>query len=323
MSAPVAITGAAAVTPAGEVPLDALPDAVQGRALRGERMTQLALAAAGPALSAAGLAVCEGPPRPEVGVVLGTAFGCFLTNVEYQRRLAEGGIGAASPRLFAATVSNAAAGELAIAYRLGGPSVTVSAGAASGLVALGHAAELVRAGRVRAIVAGGLDALGDAVLEWMRDGGLDPGVPATEAAAVLVLETAGSARARGASILGTIEGHAAGFEPRGGESQGLAAAVARALGDAGVPPADIELVVSGAGPGAARAEDEALRAALGGLAPRRIRPKLARGEAFGAAGPLGLLAAFAEAARGAAVLVTDVCASGHVAALVGRVGDGA
>jgi 3-oxoacyl-(acyl-carrier-protein) synthase len=326
MTALVAISGAGTVEPgdgdvAREIPLDRLPDAVHGRALRAERVTQLALAAAGPALTAARLATCDGPPRPRLGIVLGTTFGCFLTNAEYQRRLAAGGPAAASPRLFAATVSNAAAGELAIAYRLGGPSITVSAGAASGLVALGHATDLVRGGRADVLVAGGVDALGPAVLDWMRDGGLDPGCPAREAAAVLVLEPPAAARARGCAVLGTIAGHAAGFEPRDGETLGLAAAVAQALCDADVAPAEIELHVSGAAPVRAEAEARAVRAALEGRTPRLLAPKATLGETFGAAGPLALLAALAAAPRGAAVLVTDVCASGHVAALVARGGD--
>src|SRR5439155_1555458 len=124
---------------------------------------------------------------------------------------------------FAATVSNAAAGELAIAYRLGGPSVTLTAGGASGIVALGHAADLVRAGRADALVAGGADALDDDLRRWLAAGGLDPG----------------------------------------------------------------------------------------------------RAPAEGAAGARGGLAALAEGPPGAALLVLDVCASGHVAALVARAGDAA
>ena len=60
------------------------------------------------------------------------------------------------------------------------------------------------------------------------------------------------------------------------------------------------------------------------LEPRTVvRPKDALGETFGAAGALGVLAALAEAPPGAALLVLDVCASGHVAALVARAGDAA
>ena len=255
--------------------------------------------------------------------MLGTAFGCFLTNAAFERRLLEGGPAAASPRLFAATVSNAAAGELAIAYRLGGPSVTLTAGGASGIVALGHAADLVRSGRADALVAGGADALDDDLRRWLAAGGLDPGRAPAEGAAVLVLERAELARARGRAVLGTVEGVAAGFEPdaagaRAGE--GLAAAVATALGEAGVAPSEIRVLVSAAPPALADLESRA----LGGVAPRTVvRPKDALGETFGAAGALGVLAALAEAPPGAALLVLDVCASGHVAALVARAGDAA
>src|SRR5207237_450769 len=92
----------------------------------------------GPRSRAGGMSAAAAP-ETRAGIVLGTAFGCFLTNAAYQRRLAAEGPPGASPRLFAATVSNAAAGELAIAYRLAGPAVTVTAGGASGLAALGEA----------------------------------------------------------------------------------------------------------------------------------------------------------------------------------------
>ncbi|TMB19723.1 MAG: hypothetical protein E6J59_11035 [Deltaproteobacteria bacterium] len=320
MRDPVAITGAGAVT-SRDVSLDALPEAVRARAARAERVTQLVLAAAGRALVAAGLDATDGEPRPRLGVVLGTAFGCFLTNAAYERRLLEGGPAAASPRLFAATVSNAAAGELAIAYRLGGPSVTLTAGAASGLVALGHAADLVRAGHADAVVAGGADALDDDLRRWLAAGGLDCGRAPAEGAALVVLEHA--ERARGRAVLGTVEGVGAGFEPDPageGAGAGLAAAVATALEEAGLLPSEVRVVVSAAPPALAGLE----RPALGGLEPRTIvRPKDTLGETFGAAGTLGLLAALAAAPREGALLVLDVCASGHVAALVARAGDGA
>jgi 3-oxoacyl-[acyl-carrier-protein] synthase II len=341
MTGAIAITGAGALTPlgtagalwtryragesavggAGAVALAGLPEAVQARAGRVERVSQLALAAGGAALAAAGLAVTEGPPRDRLGVVLGTAFGCFLTNAAYQRRLAEGGPPAASPRLFAATVSNAAAGELAIAYRLGGPGVTLTAGAAAGLVALGHATDLLRTGRAGALLAGGVDALGEPLERWLRDGGLDVGRPPAEAAALLVLEPTAEARRRGARVLGLIAGHASGFEPGpvdAGAGEGLAAAVTAALAGAELEPAALGLVVSAAPPALAALEERALARALGAHRPPRVAPKDVFGETFGAAGPLGLLAALSEAPRAGAALVLDVCPSGHVAALVAR-----
>lgn len=320
MSGALAITGTGSTTASGlAAALEALPAAVRARAGRVEAVAQLALAAAGAALAEAGLAVLEGPPRPDVGVVLGTGFGCFLTNAAYQRRLASGGSTAASPRLFAATVSNAAAGEVGIAWRLGGPAVTLSAGAASGLAALGHAVAILRAGSARALVAGGMDAVDDAVTTWLDDGGMpDVGSPRA-AAGVLVLESMDDARARGAAVLGTVDGAASGFV--GDAPDGLVAAIGRALAGATVEPGAVALVVSGAGPTQATLEQAALRMAFGDTPPPISAPKQALGETFGAAGPLGLLAALSEAPAGAPVLVVDCCPSGHVAALVARRGD--
>ncbi|HXJ32795.1 MAG TPA: beta-ketoacyl synthase N-terminal-like domain-containing protein [Candidatus Eisenbacteria bacterium] len=226
------MTGEIAITGVGGVHApdpEAMPEVVRARAARAERVTQLVIGAAGAALAMAGLDVTAGDPRPEVGVVLGTALGCFLTNVAYQRRFVDGGAAAASPRLFAATVSNAAAGELAIAYRLGGPAITLTAGGVAGLVAIGHAVDLLRLRQADAFVAGGMDAAGEPLERWIADGGLALDGPVGEGAATLVLEPVDHARARGARVLGIVRDAAAGFEP------GAAAARApSALAAAGV-----------------------------------------------------------------------------------------
>src|SRR5581483_2948573 len=290
MSLGVVITGASTATRP-----DGLPAPVRSRAARAERLAQLALAAGAGALAAAGLACFDGPPRPDLGVVLGTAFGCFLTNAAYQRRLALTGPAGASPRLFAATVSNAAAGELAIACRLGGPAITLSAGAASGLVAVGQATELLDAGAATAIVAGGMDAVGEP------------------------LEPAARAVGRGAPIVGAVRGAASGFEPDWEAAEagaGLAAAVRAALAQAGVDAGELALVVSAAPPPLARLEQHALAAAGGGLPRRSLAPKVACGETLGAAGVWGVLAALGALAPRECGLVLDVCPSGHVAACV-------
>jgi 3-oxoacyl-[acyl-carrier-protein] synthase II len=341
MSLPVAITGSGAITAAGADPgrwlrgpsreagslltcdvlLASLPEAARTRAARAERVTQLVLAAGGAALASAGLDATDGPPRPRHGTVLGTAFGCFLTNAAYQRRFAAGGPPAASPRLFAATVSNAAAGELSIAYRLGGPAVTLTAGAASGLTALAQAVDILRAGGADALVSGGMDALGATLERWLADGGLAIGRPPAEAAALLVVEPLATARTRGVRVLGTVDGCGLGFEPDpfGADAGGgLAHAIATALVEAGASGETIGLVVSAAPPALAALEARALHGSLGTRRPPVAQPKDMLGETFGAAGPLGLLAALAEAPPGAAALVLDACASGHVAAAVVR-----
>ena len=207
---PIVVTGFGAVRAPS---LDGLPEAIRARASRAERVTQLAFSAAGPALRMAGLAMTEGDPRPRMGIVLGTAFGCLLTNAAYQRRLAEGGPSAASPRLFAATVSNAAAGELSIAYRLGGPAITLTAGGVAGLAAIGHAVDLLQAEQADVLLAGGMDAADAALERWIAAGGLPSAVPIGEGAAMLVLEREEHALGRGASAHARIADYRMMFHP--------------------------------------------------------------------------------------------------------------
>jgi len=332
-SAVDADAGGAAIDGALAALLAALPAAARARATRAERVTQLALVAACGALADAALAVpADGEPTRDVGIVLGTAFGCFLTNAAFQEKLAAEGMPGASPRLFAATVSNAAAGELAIACRLGGPLLTVSAGAASGLVALADAAALVRHGRATAVVAGGMDALGGALARWLGERGWPV---ARDAANMLVCEDSAHAAARGARVRGAIVGWGSGFEPRAGASRaadddrervapgrawdaggasappagaGLRTAVDRACDLAGATRRDLALLVSPPG------SSLVARALDGITAVRRPLPP----GVLAAAGPLGVLTALAETPAGALALIVDVCESGQVAALVVR-----
>ena len=294
----IAITGAGTVTaPDGkrsvdEAALGALPPAVRARASRAERVTQLVLVAGGLALEDAGLVALEGPARPRLGVVVGTAFGCALTNAAYAERLAEGGPLAASPRLFAATVSNAAAGELSIAYRLGGPCVTLTAGTAAGLAAVAHAVDVLRAGRADAVVAGGADAFGDDLGGAMASAGL---CAAVDGASLFVL---GPLR-NGA--IGTVLGCATGFAAAD-------AVLDDALAEAGVAAADVAYAtVCGDEPGRLAGR----LPSASSFAPILPAPSAARA-------PLALRAALATARPADVVVVVDVCATGHVAAVVAR-----
>jgi hypothetical protein len=114
---------------------------------------------------AAELALADGgwTPDPrdgrEVGLVLGTTFCSARTIGEFDRRAMREGVEYASPLDFANTVINAAAGQVAIWHRLRGVNSTISTGAASGLHAIGYAAQLIRAGRATALIAGGAEEL--------------------------------------------------------------------------------------------------------------------------------------------------------------------
>ena len=319
----VAITGGASVVPdEAALPDEDAPAAVRARIGRVERISALALLAASAALDDA--SACAAPvPAERAAMVLGTAFGCFLTNAEYQRRLDAGGPAAASPRLFAATVSNAAAGEVAIALGLRGPGVTLTAGRVSGGVALGHAAAALAAGRADAAIAGGADAMGPALTRWIAATSFGVSRAAVDAAAFLVLEPLEPVR-RGARVRGMLCGHAAGFEPTVDSpdaGRGLAVTIARAIDRAGIRPGAVDAIVSTVPPSLGALEARALASALGRHDdPRRARIDAAGNDGLAASGPHAVLQLLDHEPAGVIALVIEACASGHVAACVVETG---
>jgi 3-oxoacyl-[acyl-carrier-protein] synthase II len=197
----------------------------------------------------------------EVGLVVGTTFCSVRTIAEFDRRALRLGPSHASPLDFANSVINAAAGQAAIWHGLRGVNSTVAAGEASGLLAISQAAELVRAGRAAAVLAGGAEELCfESFFGYARAGRLcgsrSPGEPElpvpfdarrtgfslAEGAALLMLEDAGAASSRGAAVRAEVLGWGSAFAADPGETC-LAAAVARAvrlaLADAGTAPAEV------------------------------------------------------------------------------------
>ena len=279
---------------AGEIrPFD--PQAYVGeRNLRPlDRTSRLLVVAAQLALADSGWAPA-GQPRPagttpgaEVGLVVGTTFCSVRTIAEFDRRALRLGPSHASPLDFANSVINAAAGQAAIWHGLRGVNSTLAGGEASGLQAIAQAAELVRAGRADALLAGGAEELCfESFLGYYRAGrlcgSLDRGaverpVPfdarrngfsLSEGAALLMLEEAAAAAARGAAVRAEVLGWGAAFAAASGED-GMADAVARAvrlaLADAGAAPAEIGCLSASASgsPAVDRAEARGVAAALG------------------------------------------------------------
>ncbi len=126
-------------------------------ARRMSRFSQLGVAAAGMALEHAGLS-SGNIKREEIGVVLGTGGGGAVEESEKACRilLTKGGM-RISP-FFPVTVSlNIAAHHISRIYRLDGYSSTVVTACASGTQAIGEAAEVIRRGAARVMVAGGTE----------------------------------------------------------------------------------------------------------------------------------------------------------------------
>ncbi len=286
-------------------------------ARRADRFTQLAIAACAEALADAGWegAGAGGLPYPpkRVGCVLGTGIGGIATLVEGQDTLRERGGEYVSPLSVPLMMSNAGAGALSMRHDLRGPSFAVSSACASGAHAIGSALRMLQAGDADAVVTGGSEA-GLTPLARAAFGALDALSPSGvsrpfdvrrdgfvmgEGAAVLVLERADAARARGARALGTIRGYGASSDahhitaPRG-DGEGQAAAIGAALADAQVSAAQIDYVNAHgtSTPLNDRAETRAIKRALGAHAQRIpvSSTKSAIGHLLGAAGAVEAVA---------------------------------
>jgi 3-oxoacyl-[acyl-carrier-protein] synthase II len=286
-------------------------------ARRADRFTQLALAACVEALADAGWEGegADGLPYDprRVGCVLGTGIGGITTLVDGQDTLRERGAGSVSPLSVPLMMSNAGAGALSMRHDLRGPSFAVSSACASGAHAIGSALRMLQSGEADAVVTGGseagltplaraafsaLDALSKEGISRPFDARRD-GFVMGEGAAVLVLERADGARARGARTLGTIRGYGASSDahhitaPRS-DGEGQAAAMAAALRDAGVAAEQIDYVNAHgtSTPLNDRAETQAIKLALGEHAGRIpvSSTKSAIGHLLGAAGAVEAVA---------------------------------
>jgi 3-oxoacyl-[acyl-carrier-protein] synthase II len=280
-----------------------------------DRTARLLLVAAHQALEASGWTP-ELRTAQQAGLVLGTMYCSVRTIAEFDRRAVQAGPSHASPLDFANSVINAAAGQAAIWHGLPGVNSTISAGPASGLMALSTAADLIRTGRSGALLAGGVEELCyESFVAFLRAGKLaerEPvpfdarrdGMALAEGAAILALEDADEAGRRGAPVLAEILGHGTAFDPtEGGQAaETLARAIRLALEDAGLGPGDVDAVSAGANGGVEEDRQEAagIAAALGeraGAVPvTAIKSML--GEALGAAGALQAVAALGTLADG-------------------------
>lgn len=192
------------------------------------RMVHLAMAASREALHSANLNISEEniDLQRQIGVALGTGGGGMAFIEEQYKQLFSTGV----PSLFSITSGTHGnlSSELSIALHLRGPSHVLSTGCTSSTDAIGYACSLIRSGVIPMMLAGGADApIASGILggfermrvistrEWdvpsraSRPFSIDrDGFILGEGAWMFVLEDAGHARARGATILAEIAGYA-------------------------------------------------------------------------------------------------------------------
>jgi 3-oxoacyl-[acyl-carrier-protein] synthase II len=232
---------------------------------RNDRFIHFALAATGEALRSAELMIT--PENAEdIGVIIGSGIGGIATFAEGLNTLRDKGPGRVSPFLVPAMITNMAAGQVSIQFGLKGPNFCPTSACATGAHAIGEAAETIRRGWAKAMLAGGSEApvtpIGIAAFVACRaistrnddpasasrpfDATRD-GFVLSEGGAVLVLEDLEFALARGARILAEVVGYGASSDayhitqpPEGGE--GALRAMRMAIKHSGLTVADIDYI---------------------------------------------------------------------------------
>jgi 3-oxoacyl-[acyl-carrier-protein] synthase-1/3-oxoacyl-[acyl-carrier-protein] synthase II len=221
-----------------------------------ERCGRLAVAAADEALCHAGLTRAVLQQR-RVGVCLGTTVGSAMNNETFYRDFRAGHMPEIEPIRRYLRANPAA--MVTRAFDLTGPCQTITNACSSGSVAIGHAAQWVRAGLCDVAIAGGADMLCNVIHAGFLSllvTDTEPcrpfdrnrrGLNLGEGAGVVVLESLSSIRERGASIQGWLCGygnasdahHISAPEPGG---RGLRRAIEQALTQAHLAPQEIEFL---------------------------------------------------------------------------------
>lgn len=281
-----------------------------GAALRRRlsRADVFALGAAAEALADSGLDPT--PTHARIGVALGGTTGGMLQAERCLRdRVAEGRRYRANA-LVSAPVS-ASADIVAQTLGIAGPRLTVSTACSSSAMALGMALDWIRLGQCDAVIAGGSESLCTTVFAGFnalhaisrepcrpfdrRRSGLSLG----EGAAILVLEDAAHATARGAQVHAELLEYGASADAHHltaphPEARGAVLAMQRALARANLAPSDIDYVnAHGTG---TQLNDTSEVAALhqvfdnAGSPPAVSSTKAAVGHTLGAAGAIEALA---------------------------------
>src|SRR6185312_9320536 len=147
----------------------------------------------------------------DLGMICGTMFGGIHSIASFDWIGITDGPSLVSPLEFPNTVINAPAGQAAIKHKLRGVNSTICSGLASGLYAIDYAAEFLRLGRAKYLLAGGMEEVCEEATAAFQKLGLASrsGVPkpfaadrdgtvAGEGSALWMLESEETAKARGA-----------------------------------------------------------------------------------------------------------------------------
>ena len=233
-------------------------------ARRMEQFCQFAVAAAGQAISDAGLIMEQEDPYM-VGCSVGSGIGSLQAMEREYDRLKEKGPGRVGPMLVPLMISNMAAGNVSIAYGLKGKSLNVVTACATGTHSIGEAYRTIQYGDADVMIAGGTESsitpIGIAGFSALTALSFseDPqrasipfdkdrnGFVMGEGSAVVVLEELEHAKRRGAKIYAELIGYGCSSDAYhitspAEDGSGAATAMLNALKDGGVAPEELTYI---------------------------------------------------------------------------------
>ena len=210
-----------------------------------DRFSQLQLISGMRALADAGITVSDNNAA-DIGIIIGTADGPLTEIVGFQKNVIENGTASGSAFSFPNTVYNAAGGYFSIFAGIKGYNVTNANSVQAGLQSLCYAADVLRNGDEKIMVASGTDENTDITgylyntLGLLKDG-------LGEGSVSLILENEHSASARGAKKYAELAGWACthksvDFGKITGSESALKAVCEEACRAAGISAKDIEAV---------------------------------------------------------------------------------
>lgn len=233
-------------------------------ARRMEQFCQFAVAAAGQAISDAGLTMEQEDPYM-VGCSVGSGIGSLQAMEREYDRLKEKGPGRVGPMLVPLMISNMAAGNVSIAYGLKGKSLNVVTACATGTHSIGEAYRTIQYGDADVMIAGGTESsitpIGIAGFSALTALSFseDPerasipfdkernGFVMGEGSAIVVLEELEHAKRRGAKIYAELTGYGCSSDAYhitspAEDVSGAATAMLNALKDGGVAPEELTYI---------------------------------------------------------------------------------
>ena len=233
-------------------------------ARRMEQFCQFAVAAAGQAISDAGLDMEQEDPYM-VGCSVGSGIGSLQAMEREYDRLKEKGPGRVGPMLVPLMISNMAAGNVSIAYGLKGKSLNVVTACATGTHSIGEAYRTIQYGDADVMIAGGTESsitpIGIAGFSALTALSFseDPerasipfdkernGFVMGEGSAIVVLEELEHAKRRGAKIYAELNGYGCSSDAYhitspAEDGSGAATAMLNALKDGGVAPEELTYI---------------------------------------------------------------------------------